>query len=131
MEQKITYGIIGLIALLTGFGGSMLLSQDTIDHTYVCNVTEQIATFTRLSSTMKTGYYTDPANSYDVATNKTIELSKTCTNGKWIKLADYAKSKGVDPINFLMQNQQASTSNDAPAEDCYPVDENKGCIRRT
>lgn len=124
MDQKITYGIIGVLALLAGFGGSQLLSQDTIDHTYVCNVTEQIGTFTRLSSTFKTGYYPDPNNS-------SIELSKVCTNGKWIKLADYAAIKGVDPVSFLLQATSATEEIKAPSEECFPEDQNIGCIKRS
>lgn len=122
MDQKITYGLIGIIAMLAGFGGSMILDQDTIDHTYVCNVTEQIGTFTRLSSTMKTGYYSDPINA-------SIERSKVCTNGQWIKLSTYAESKGIDPITFLMQASTSIKDIRAPEEECFLEDQNIGCIK--
>ena len=126
MDAKITYGIFGIVLLIAGFGGSMMLDQDTIDHTYVCSVNEKIGTFDHLSSTSKTGYWPDPLN----ASN---ELSKVCYKGEWIKLEVYAASLGIDPILFLQQNiddQQIIDHGVAPSEECFPIDQNIGCVAR-
>lgn len=84
-DNKIIYGLIGLITLLAGFGGSQLLSQDQIDHAYVCTTNQNLAFFDRLSSTSKTGYYTE---------NGTLK-SIICTNGIWVKLTIYANQKNI------------------------------------
>jgi hypothetical protein len=124
MGENLVYGIIGVIAILAGFGGSQLIDEDSLDHTYVCNITEQVGVFSRMSSTMKTGYYPDPAN-------PALEKSKVCTNGKWIKLSDYAAMKGVDPMTFLVQEVELGATNNAPTEDCFPQDLEIGCIKRS
>ena len=94
MEDITKYGIIGTIALLLGFSGSLLLSQDQIDKAYVCTTNENLAFFDRLSSTGKTGYYTNESGSLK---------SNICTNGQWVKLVDYANSRGIDPESFLIK----------------------------
>ncbi len=91
-ETKIWSGLIGLIGLLIGFGGSTYLSADTIDNTYVCNINEKLGVFDRLTSSHKSGYYIDELGD---------ERRKVCTNGQWIPLNEYAKQKGVDPQTYL------------------------------
>lgn len=57
-NQKVTYGLIGLLSLMVaGLGGSIFLTPDQLDNAYVCSVNENVAFFDRLSSTEKTGYY--------------------------------------------------------------------------
>ena len=85
--EKITYGLAGLLSVvILAFGGTILLSQDELDHAYVCTTNENVAFFDKLSSTSKTGYYVDENN---------ISQSIVCRNGFWIKLEEYAKSKGI------------------------------------
>jgi len=95
VDQKIIYGVIGLVALLVGFGGTQLLTQDQLDKTYVCTTNEKFGLFERLSSTSKTGYYTDEAG---------VLRSSACTNGFWIPLKEYAQTRGIDP-SVLLQKQ--------------------------
>lgn len=123
MDQKINYGIIGILALLAGFGGSTLINQDSFENTYVCTSNENLGVFERLSSTQKTGYYIDPFN----ASN---ELSKVCRNGFWISLNDYAQSRGVDPKTFLANKQFTDVvASVAPSEECFPLDQGGECVR--
>ncbi|MFA6462390.1 MAG: hypothetical protein WCV90_09080 [Candidatus Woesearchaeota archaeon] len=101
-NQKITYGLIGfLTVVMAAFGGTVYLSPDQLDHAYVCSVTESVAFFDKLSSTFKTGYYTD-----DQGAVKSI----VCKNGTWISLKSYAASKGVSIDSLLQKNNDVQTS---------------------
>jgi hypothetical protein len=79
-----------------GFGGSVMLSQEQLDHAYVCSTNENVAFFDHLSSTSKTGYYVNDAG---------VSKTSICTNGIWISIKKYASSKGVS-IDSLLQQQQ-------------------------
>ena len=100
MDAKIGYGITIILSMLVGFGGQTYLSQDQLDHSYFCTANNKVMLFDKLSSTGKTGYYTI----------NTTQKSVTCTNGQWIKLADYAKSQGIDPNTLLEQSQSISST---------------------
>ena len=96
-NEKIVYGVIGLVLLLAGgFGGSLLLSPDEFANAYVCSSTEKVGIFERLSSTAKTGYYTNELGE---------AKSSPCRDGTWIKLKAYAESKGIDP-NALLEKSE-------------------------
>lgn len=95
-KDKVYVGIFGLVVLLAGFGGTLLLTPNQLDNAYVCTTNEKVAIFDRLSSTSKTGYYTDLAT-------KEVK-SNACTNGVWVKLTKYAEQKGVDVNTFLDKN---------------------------
>ena len=100
-NQKITYGILGILSLvIAAFGGSMLLTPDQLDHAYVCSVNENVGFFDRLSSTEKTGYYVNENNE---------SKQSVCTNGKWIKLKDYAATKGVSIDSLLQKSNEQIT----------------------
>lgn len=114
MNENISRGIIAVLAIMAGFGGSLTLDQDSLDHAYICTINENVGVFDRLSSTNKTGYYFD---------EKGVEQSKVCRNGEWINLIDYAKMRGVDPLILL--NKQDSTSNLALKEICFNDDASK------
>jgi len=87
MVEAKTVGIIGILALLAGFGGSLLLTPTQQENTYVCTSTEQIGIFYGgISSTGLTAYpYVENRSN-----------SVRCTNGKWVKLSEYAKNHTVD-----------------------------------
>lgn len=90
MGNNLNYGVVGIVALLMGFGGSVVLTKDQLDHGYVCTTTESVGFFNNLSSTMKTGYFD--------------KGSSVCRNGVWIPLKQYAKDKGVS-IDTLLNNK--------------------------
>ena len=49
MAESIQKGIIGMIALLLGFGGSLVFTADQISNAYVCTVNENIGFFDSFS----------------------------------------------------------------------------------
>lgn len=83
VDNKKTYGIIAILSMLLGFGGNMIISDD---NTYVCTTNENIGVFERLSSTQKTGYWTENGT----------EQSSVCRNGYWITIKEYAKNQGIN-----------------------------------
>jgi len=106
MAQNIQKGIIGVLALLMGFGGSLLLTLDQIENAYICTANEKIGFFDSFSSTMKTGYWSDDSGDH----------SSVCRGGYWVKLADYAKEKGVDPSVFLYHENPEEIPEEIPDE---------------
>ena len=99
--EKYKTGIIGLILLLAGFGGASVLTEDQIEHAYVCTSNEKLAICTGtpthpepLSGTGASCYFTneEPRDTYS-----------RCSNGYFMPLVEYAELKGVDPISFLQQ----------------------------
>ena len=84
-SQNITYGLIGIFTLLIGGLSGVLLSQEDLQKTFVCNNTEATATFERLSSTNVTGYWTENG----------VQKSLVCSKGKWVSINDYAMTKNV------------------------------------
>ena len=94
-NQKITYGLIGILSLIVAtLGGTMYLTPDQLDNAYICTTNQNVVIADHLSSTYKTAYWIDEYN---------VSKSKTCTNGIWISLKDYAKENGLE-INVLLKN---------------------------
>ena len=93
-NQKITYGLIGLLSLIVAsMGGTMLLTPDQLDNAFICTTNQNVVIADHLSSTSKTAYWTDELN---------LNRSKVCTNGLWLNLKLYAKDNNLD-INILLQ----------------------------
>lgn len=94
-NQKITYGAIGLLAVIVAaLGGTMFLTPDQLDHAYICSVNQNVIIADHLSSTSKTAYWTDESGS---------EKSQVCKNGLWLNLKQYAKENNIE-INVLLNN---------------------------
>jgi len=122
-NQKITYGLIGLLSLIVAtMGGSMILTPDQLDHAYICSVNQNVIIADHLSSTAKTAYWIDENH---------IEKSKVCTNGLWLNLKQYAKDNNLD-INILLQNgyNEGSKVSEAQAGKSYLCDQNK-CMEKS
>lgn len=86
MENKVKYGIVGLLSLLVAFGGYMTLTQQELDNSYYCPSSGVWGIFYGgISSTGLTAY--------PYAENKTNYVR--CTNSKWILLEDYAKELNI------------------------------------
>lgn len=91
-NQKVTYGLIGLLSLIVAtMGGTQFLTEDQLDNAYVCTVNENVGIFDHLSSTMKTGYWSD----------NTGDHSKVCRGGIWMNLKQYAEENNIE-INVLL-----------------------------
>jgi len=94
-NQKITYGMIGLLSVLVAvLGGTIFLTPDQLDHAYICSVNQNVIIADHLSSTAKTAYWIDESN---------LTKSKVCTGGLWLNLKQYAKDNNLD-LNILLQN---------------------------
>ena len=102
MEQKYLVGIIGVISMLVGAGGTMLFSGEDLNNVYVCPLTDQVGVFERLSGSAKTGYYTINGS----------EQSAACRIGRtyaaWIQLQDYEYAQqisGSDAQIFALETK--------------------------
>ena len=115
MDNKIAGGIIGILAILAGFGGFTYLSADDLSNAYYCELTNQVGIFDRLSTSMKTGYFN--------------EVSFPCKIGRtyqaWIPLEDYAQSVGVSPEELIEQQTQVNAQSGGIQYKCDP----KECVR--
>ena len=93
-NQKITYGLIGLLTVLVAaMGGTQFLTEDQLDNAVICTVNQNIVIMDHLSSTSKTAYWYD-----DLGERK----SKVCRGGLWLDLRQYAKDNSLD-LNILLQ----------------------------
>lgn len=83
-------GLLGLVTVLAIYGGGLTLTSNEAENTYYCSLTNEIAVFQRLSSTMKTGYYTLDG----------VEKSVSCRSGTsyapWITLRVYAEQSDLN-----------------------------------
>lgn len=102
--EKTMGGIVGLVLLLAGFGGSQLLTPEQLDRAYVCPLTEELGFFDKLSGSGKTGYYTVDG----------LEESESCRSGydfaSWVKLSEYAKQEGISVEEFLRSQESSGSS---------------------
>jgi hypothetical protein len=134
-NQKVTYGLIGVLSLIvSALGGTIYLSEDQLDNAYICTTNQNVVIADHLSSTFKTAYWTDETGS----------KSKTCVNGIWRNLEDYARENNIE-INVLLKNVNEEIINDPRVIDetrpiknhshsssggsylCPPKSENKPC----
>jgi len=86
-------GVIGLIGILVGFGGTSTLSQGQVGDVYVCPVTEEVGQFDRVSGSA--GFYMVDGNDQRVYCNDGNDYQD------WVSLTVYAESQGVDPGEFV------------------------------
>ena len=57
MNDKVKYGIVGLLCILAGFGGNIYLTQEQLDNAFYCSATEEVGIFYGgVSSTGLTAY---------------------------------------------------------------------------
>lgn len=84
MEDKIKYGLIS-VSLLALLGSGLYISDAQLDKMWYCDKTGNIYAFERMSSTNKTGYWTEDG----------VQKQKTCTLSHWIPLREYCKTQGV------------------------------------
>ena len=90
-DNKVT-GIIGLVMLLAGFGGSQFISQDSLSSIYVCSASIQYGIF--YGGISSTGLI-----AYPYSQNRTGSVK--CTGGVWMSLVDYAKLNNVGIESFI------------------------------
>lgn len=92
-------GIVGLITLIAVFGGGMYLSQDQLDSAYYCTATGEFGIFYGgISSTGITAY-----PFAENRTQPTYCLTSQGTKISWVRLTDYAKEIGIDPLELIQQ----------------------------
>jgi len=102
MGTKITYGMIGILSLIVAaLGGTIFLTEDQLEDSYICSINQNIVIADRLSSTGKTAYWIDENNETQ---------SKVCRNGYWLNLKQYAEDNNIE-INILLQENLIQESN--------------------
>ena len=109
MNKGLIFGIIGV--LVFGGVGTLLLTQEQADVSSICTTSLVIASFERLSSTNKTGYWT--ANS---TTKQAV-----CSKGEWIPVNDYLKNNNLTLNDIAIQPLTDSQID----ENGYPIVLNK------
>jgi hypothetical protein len=85
MNEKIRYGVIGLVTLLAGFGGVIILNDAELDRAYYCPSKGTVGVFESVSKTGSTGYWTVDG----------VKKQATCTKSKWTPLKDYCAAQGI------------------------------------
>ena len=104
MVTKDKIGLLGLITILTIYGGTTTLNLSEADKTYYCSLTNQIGIFQRLSSTAKTGYYLLDG----------IEYSVSCRSGSayapWVSLREYLSEQGLNFEDILQPSVPVDTN---------------------
>jgi len=94
-NQKITYGIIGILSVIVSIlGGTIYLTEDQLNNAYICTSNQNVVISDHLSSTFKTAYWTE----------NNITKSKSCTNGIWENLKQYANENNIT-INVLLNQE--------------------------
>jgi len=93
MDNKIIYGIIGVIIAITGGSvGYVLLSPEQLDAAVTCTSNNVTGIFEKLSSTNVTAYWT---------VNGT-EKSSVCTKGKWIPTREWLKLNNLSETDVVV-----------------------------
>ena len=96
MENKITYGIIGILSLIVAtLGGAVFLTEYQLDNAFICSINQNVVLgVDHLSSTSKTAYWFDEFGD---------QQSKVCRSGFWLDLRQYAKDNNLE-LNILLQS---------------------------
>ena len=124
MENKITYGLLGILSLIVAaLGGTVFLTEDQLDNAYICSMNLNVVLgIDRLSSTSKTAYWFDEFGE---------QQSKVCRNGFWLDLRQYAEDNNLE-LNILLQelNQEPEISSSAERIewDCSTI-RSIGCVK--
>jgi hypothetical protein len=132
IDQKTQYVITGIIAILISLGGAGLNgtfneSADALANYYICDVTQDIGEYARLSSTLYTAYPNEfDSKGYDRCTDGT-------NKGTWYGLLAYAEANGLD-LNDLIDTTEPVDPVD-PIDPVVPSGEgeqyecsNSGCV---
>jgi hypothetical protein len=95
-KTKIGAGIIGLLTILSVFGGYLVLTPEQLSNTFYCTASEEIGIFYGgISGTGLTAYpYTENRSDY-------VRCQKAGIKGTWILLTEYAEELGIDPIELI------------------------------
>ena len=108
INQKTQYVITGIIAILISLGGAGLNgtfneSADALADYYICDVTQDIGEYARLSSTLYTAYPNEfDSKGYDRCTDGT-------NKGTWYGLLAYAEANGLNLDDLIDPNEPEET----------------------
>lgn len=105
MIEKKDVGYLGIIGILSVIIGSIFLSSDEFANSYVCSITEEVGVF--YGGISSTGYTAYPNKENRKGYERCGDLSN---KGTWVKLEDYAKQKGLDPLSFLVNQKSEKNS---------------------
>ena len=99
-KNKVGVGIIGLLAMLSAFGGGMFLNQDELNSAFFCLATEEIGIF--YGGTSNTGL-----TAYPFLENRSgyERCKKDGVNSVWVPLTEYAEEQGINVLDLIIQNK--------------------------
>lgn len=92
MDDKLAYGIIGVLLIAMGGGAYVLLTPEQLDAAYTCTTSNVTGIFERFSSTYKTAYWTQDG----------MEKQSTCRNGVWIPTKQWLKNNGLSEKDVVV-----------------------------
>jgi len=104
-KEKIKNGFLIVLVSVLASMGTTITSDYTInqainelDGFYICDSTQQVLEFVRISSTQVTGYPYLESN-----TGRVICEDSDGTNGQWWALRIYAEKNNINPYDLLIQ----------------------------
>jgi len=129
--ENVKVGVVGLVALLLGFGGSLMLSVDELDMAYYCTVTEEYGVFAGgISGTAYTAYpFSDSRRGYERC------VDGDGLKGRWVPLREEALRRGVDLDELITSLEGDPVSSDffVPSKDYGSAEQfscdQLGCIK--
>ena len=114
--QALRTGIIGILALLVGVGGTLVLNPGELSDAYVCSSTGHVGIWDRLSSTRGRAYpYPNNNSGY-----------RDCKNGTWMPCNDYARERGFTCSEILVPTCSNVVRLNIPSTQRYSVGNLKG-----
>lgn len=107
-----TLGVIGILSLL--ISGGYYLTDEQAKDTYVCELTEQVGIFERLSGSQKTGYFTENGS------EEAERCNEGRTYGQWIQIQEYAEIHNVSIESLLNPPTPKAEPNKGKQYICNP-----------
>ena len=120
MNEAAKLGVVGFLALLAGFGGSVSLSSDELAHAYVCDVTQEWGIFPGGLSGTSYSAYPQKGSRSEAEYCRNVEGEK----GTWQPLKEYADAQGIS-LEETMSASNCNTGNEwyCDDEECWPYND--------
>jgi len=125
-KKNVLMAAIAAALLIAGVGlDRTLLTENEFENAYICSVTEEVRIFYGgISGTAYTGY---PNEGTRVGQKRCIDEGGA--RGTWISLTEYAEQNGLNPLDFIVQEEgkelpgtdQTATRYSCGVEECIEI----------